>query len=97
VPATAVYEPNYEADPTKSTRYRIWVQDEPAFAIAGLWRSWPDGLHSFTMLTLNADNHLLMRRMHAPGKGETQCGGRAQGGAGQLADDAAILRSLAAS
>lgn len=68
VPATAVYEPNYEADPTKSTRYRIWVRDEPAFAIAGIWRSWPDGLHSFTMLTLNADSHSLMRRMHAPGK-----------------------------
>lgn len=68
VPATAVYEPNYEADPAKSTRYRIWVRNEPAFGIAGLWRSWPDGSRSFTMLTLNADSHELMRRMHAPGK-----------------------------
>ncbi|WP_415831279.1 SOS response-associated peptidase family protein [Cupriavidus plantarum] len=46
VPATAVYEPNYEAEPAKSIRYRIWVRDEPAFAVAGLWRAWPDGAYS---------------------------------------------------
>lgn len=68
IPAVAVYEPNYEADPKKSTRYKIWIRDEPAFAIAGLWRDWPDGAVSFTMLTVNADHHPLMRRMHAPGK-----------------------------
>lgn len=67
VPATAVYEPNYEAGP-KSTRYRIWLPGEPAFGIAGLWRDWPDGTYSFTMLTLNADKHPVMSRMHAPGK-----------------------------
>lgn len=68
IPATAVFEPNYEADPKKSTRYKIWLKDEPAFGIAGLWRDWPDGEISFTMLTVNADQHPLMRRMHAPGK-----------------------------
>ncbi|MGN7104852.1 SOS response-associated peptidase [Ralstonia holmesii] len=75
VPAQALFEPNYEADPKKSTRYRIWLKDEPDFAIAGLWRSWDarvaDSLaptESFTMLTVNADEHPLMRRMHAPGK-----------------------------
>jgi len=67
VPATAVYEPNYEAGP-KSTRYKIWLPDEPAFGIAGLWRDWPDGTYSFTMLTVNADQHPVMKRMHAPGK-----------------------------
>ncbi|EYS89459.1 ATP synthase I [Cupriavidus sp. SK-4] len=67
VPATAVYEPNYEAGP-KSTRYRIRLPDEPAFGIAGLWRDWPDGTYSFTMLTVNADKHPVMSRMHAPGK-----------------------------
>lgn len=64
MPATAVYEPNHETDPSKSTRYRIWVQGEPAFGIAGLWRSWPDDSHSLTMLTLSADKHPLVRRMH---------------------------------
>lgn len=67
VPATAVYEPNYEAGP-KSTRYKIWLPGEPAFGIAGLWRDWPDGTYSFTMLTVNADQHPVMKRMHAPGK-----------------------------
>jgi putative SOS response-associated peptidase YedK len=41
------------------------------FAIAGLWRAWdePDGGQSlsFTMLTVNADEHALMRRFHRPG------------------------------
>jgi putative SOS response-associated peptidase YedK len=67
VPAMALYEPNYEAGP-KSTRYKIWVRDQEAFAIAGLWRDWPDGGTSMTMVTVNADHHPLMRRMHAPGK-----------------------------
>ncbi|MGY8527587.1 SOS response-associated peptidase [Paracidovorax citrulli] len=67
VPAVAIYEPNYEADPKKSIRYRIWMREEPAFAVAGLWRSWPDGSASFTMLTVNADAHAVMRRMHKPG------------------------------
>ncbi|MBB2918356.1 putative SOS response-associated peptidase YedK [Cupriavidus alkaliphilus] len=67
IPATAVFEPNYEAGP-KSTRYRIWLPGEPAFGIAGLWRDWPDGVYSFTMLTVNADAHPVMNRMHAPGK-----------------------------
>lgn len=67
IPATAVYEPNYEAGP-KSTRYKIWLPGEPAFGIAGLWRDWPEGAYSFTMLTVNADQHPVMNRMHAPGK-----------------------------
>jgi putative SOS response-associated peptidase YedK len=67
IPAAAIYEPNYEAGP-KSVRYRIWPTDEPAFAIAGLWRNLQDGAFSFTMLTINADQHPLMNRMHAPGK-----------------------------
>jgi len=76
VPAAAVYEPNYEAGP-KSTRYKIWLPGEPAFGIAGLWRDWPDGTYSFTMLTVNADQHPVMKRMHAPGQGETVGGDRA--------------------
>lgn len=55
---TAVYEPNYEAGP-KSTRYRIWLQGEPAFGIAGRRRNLPDGAYSFIMLTVNADKHPL--------------------------------------
>lgn len=39
-------------------------------AIAGLWSWWksPEGdvLHSYTMLTINADQHPLMRQFHKP-------------------------------
>ena len=39
-------------------------------AIAGMWETkrWPDGGPdlSFTMLTVNADDHPLMRRFHKP-------------------------------
>jgi putative SOS response-associated peptidase YedK len=46
------------------------MPDRKPFAIAGLWRAWeePDGTAlSFTMLTVNADEHPLMRRFHRPG------------------------------
>ena len=39
--------------------------------IAGLWSWWksPAGnaVHSFTMLTINADEHALMQNFHKPG------------------------------
>ncbi|XQU68214.1 Abasic site processing protein [Cupriavidus sp. H18C1] len=62
------FEPNYEADRDKSTRYRIWLKDEPAFAVAGLWRDWPDGLISFGLFTVDASQHPIMSRMHRPDK-----------------------------
>lgn len=38
--------------------------------IAGLWSSWKspkaDIVHSFTMLTINAAHHSLMRQFHKP-------------------------------
>lgn len=67
IPAASLYEPNYEAGP-KSVRYRISPTDAPSFGIAGLWREWPDGLVSMTMITVNADAHPMMRRMHRPDK-----------------------------
>lgn len=73
IPATGVYEPNYEANGQKgpSIRYRLWVRDEPAFAIAGMWRTWPSedsGAEqtTFTMITVNADHHAVFKRMHKP-------------------------------
>ncbi|WP_207002593.1 SOS response-associated peptidase [Trinickia mobilis] len=64
----AVYEPNWETG--KHIRYRIGLASGEPFALAGLWRAWPgpEGeAISFTMLTVNADSHPLMRRMHKPG------------------------------
>lgn len=69
VPMTVFYEPNYETG--KAVRWEIGTHDEPLFAVAGLWRRWnePDGAvtTSFTQVTINADEHGLMRRFHRPG------------------------------
>lgn len=69
IPCHRFYEPSYETG--KPVRWRIGLADESACAIAGLWRAWenPDGSQtlSMTMLTLNADEHPLMKRFHKPG------------------------------
>ncbi|WP_354683735.1 SOS response-associated peptidase family protein [Cupriavidus necator] len=73
VPATAFYEFAYPEDavpggpPGKPVRWRITLPGEPAFGIAGLWRSWPDEALSFTMLTINSAQHAVMQRFHKPG------------------------------
>ena len=51
-------------------RWQIGRADGAPFAVAGIWREWPgdDGpVYSFTQLTINADDHPLMRRFHKPG------------------------------
>ncbi|MEM5405853.1 MULTISPECIES: SOS response-associated peptidase [Paraburkholderia] len=68
IPCNGIYEPNYESG--HAVRWRIGLADHAPFAVAGLWREWnePEGRAlSFTMLTLNADSHPLMRRFHKPG------------------------------
>jgi putative SOS response-associated peptidase YedK len=69
VPAEAIYEPNWETG--RAVRWRIGRADGVPMAIAGLWSLWPapDGrrIPTFTMLTINADDHALMRRFHKPG------------------------------
>ena len=68
VPMTAFYEPSYESG--KAVRWGIGMADKSMFAVAGLWREWEGdgGLeHSFTQLTINADEHPVMSRFHKPG------------------------------
>lgn len=70
VPAEAIFEPNYESG--KSVRWRIARSDGRPMGIAGLWSRWRDRatgreLLTFTMLTVNADTHSLMKRFHKPG------------------------------
>lgn len=72
IPLTAFFEFAYPehgtaATPGKPVRWRVWLRDAEAFAVAGLWREWPDGLCSFTMLTVNADQHPVLSRFHKPG------------------------------
>jgi putative SOS response-associated peptidase YedK len=68
IPAMAIYEPDWRSGKAKATR--ISRADGQPMGIAGLWAWWrtPTGedLHSFTMLTINADQHSLMRHFHKP-------------------------------
>jgi len=54
-------------------RWRIERKDGEPFTVAALWDTWKTRgatdpvLHSFSMLTINADGHPLMGRFHAPG------------------------------
>ncbi len=50
---------------------RHWRTDGTPWGLAGLWNTWTNKgtgeIHeSYTMLTLNADDHPLMQRMHRP-------------------------------
>jgi putative SOS response-associated peptidase YedK len=68
IPCDSFYEPNYETG--KPVRWRIGMESGNPLAIAGLWRSWKDEEGeslSFTMLTVNANEHPLMKRFHKPG------------------------------
>lgn len=69
IPAAAIYEPNYESG--KAVRWKIQAAEGEPLGIAGIWEyrsNGPDNqpLISFSMLTINADNHPLMRRFHKP-------------------------------
>ena len=68
IPADAIFEPDWRSG--KAVATRITRADGAPMGIAGLWSSWraPSGeqIHSYTMLTINADAHALMRNFHRP-------------------------------
>lgn len=72
IPAAYIYEPYYANSDAKAVRWKIQRRDAQPLGIAGLW-DWrpdpeqPDGSLSFTMLTVAAGDHELMKRFHAPG------------------------------
>lgn len=68
VPMTGFFEPCYESG--KAERWRISMADSMPFAVAGIWRAWQEEqgyTFSFSQLTINADTHPLLRRMHKLG------------------------------
>ena len=70
VPMLNYYEPCWESG--RALRWRIAPASGEPFAVAGLHERWTDRttgetVHSFTLLTVNADGHPLMGRMHRPG------------------------------
>lgn len=69
IPAEAIYEPDWRSGKAQATR--IIRADGKPMGIAGIWTGWrnpEDGkiLRSFTMLTVNADDHEFMRNYHRP-------------------------------
>lgn len=68
IPAEAIYEPDWRSG--KAVATRITRCDGGLMAIAGLWDRWvnesDEEVLSFTMLTVNADDHDLMRNFHKP-------------------------------
>ena len=69
IPALSFDEPNWESG--RNVWWRFLRADGAPWGLAGLWNTWTDKasgeiVESYTMLTLNADAHPLMSRMHKP-------------------------------
>lgn len=68
IPVESFYEPDWRTG--KAVATRIASADGEPLGIAGIWTGWksPDGavLRSFSMLTINAEAHSLMRLFHKP-------------------------------
>lgn len=69
IPALSFDEPCWESG--KNVWWRFRRTDGLPWGLAGLWNTWIDKktgevVESYTMLTVNADNHRIMRRMHKP-------------------------------
>lgn len=69
IPAAAIYEPSYETG--RPVPWRIARADGQPLAIAGIRWGWKhpetgEIIESYSMLTINAEDHPLMRRFHPP-------------------------------
>ena len=68
IPAVAIYEPDWRSGNSVPTR--ISRADGGVLGIAGIWERWESQgegvVHSFSMLTVNADDHEFMRNYHRP-------------------------------
>jgi putative SOS response-associated peptidase YedK len=69
VPALSFDEPCWETG--RNVWWRFRRADGEPWGLAGLWNTWTDKatgeiVESYTMLTINADAHPIMSRMHKP-------------------------------
>ncbi|WP_291010354.1 SOS response-associated peptidase family protein [Hydrogenophaga sp.] len=69
-PMEHYFEPCWETG--RAVRWRLQQPDAAPFAAAGLHEHWADPatgelVQSFSLLTVNADDHPVLRRMHRPG------------------------------
>nr|WP_241011505.1 SOS response-associated peptidase family protein [Burkholderia sp. Ac-20392] len=69
IPVRWIYEPSYETG--RNVWQCIGLTDWQPYCVAGIWRRYEgdDGrtLIGMSMLTVNADGHAVMGRMHKPG------------------------------
>lgn len=76
IPADAIFEPDWrpvdQGVSGKSVATRFTRSDGVPMGIAGLWDRWHDAAgqlqESYTMLTINADDHPLFKHYHQSGK-----------------------------
>ena len=69
IPAVSFDEPCWETG--RNVWWRFRRADANPWGLAGIWNTWIDRgsgevFESYTMLTINADGHALMNRMHKP-------------------------------
>jgi putative SOS response-associated peptidase YedK len=69
VPVERFYEPNWETG--KAQRWGIFRSDSEPTCIASIWERFVDTdtgevIFSFSMLTINADGHPVMKHFHKP-------------------------------
>ncbi|AIP66031.1 SOS response-associated peptidase family protein [Burkholderia thailandensis] len=68
IPAQWIYEPCYETG--RNVWHRIGVTGWRPYCVAGIWRTLigADGnqTHTMSMITVNAEGHRIMSRMHKP-------------------------------
>lgn len=69
IPAASFDEPCWESG--RNVWWRFRRRDGAPWGLAGLWNAWTDKetgeiVESYTMLTINADAHPVMSRMHKP-------------------------------
>lgn len=75
IPTEAFYEPRYFGtvdNPGKPERWRFSQPSDVPMGIAGIYSRWKDAeggqFFTFAMLTVNADDHPLMKLFHKPGE-----------------------------
>lgn len=69
IPAFSYDEPNWESG--KNIWWSLRRSDGQPWHLAGIWNAWTDPatgelIESYSMLTTNADQHPLLRRLHRP-------------------------------
>lgn len=68
IPAEYFAEPRYTADDSSFEWWRIGLASGAPLCIAGIWRPWAskdgDTTYGMSMLTVNCDEHSLLRQFH---------------------------------